>query len=207
MAKLAVLNQNGEKVKDITLKDDVWNIEPNNTVIYDAVKFIRSALRQGTSQNKSRGMVSGSTIKIQKQKGTGRARVGSRRAPHRTGGGVAFAKVPRDFSIKMNKKEKKLALRSAISYKVTEKNLIVLDKLELSETKTKSAIEIMKNIKAEEKSLIIVNAIDENIILSFRNVPRVKIVKATSINTMEIMNTKKVIIVEDALKTVEEVLS
>lgn len=207
MAKLAVLNTKGEKVKDITLDNEIWNIEPNNSVIYDAVRLIRSALRQGTSANKSRGMVSGSTRKLYKQKGTGNARVGSARAPHRTGGGVAFAKVPRDFSIKMNRKEKKLALRSAISYKVTDKALIIVDKLDLQEVKTKLAKEIMKNIKAEDKSLIVMDAFDENVSLSFRNLKRVKVINATSLNTMDVMNYKTIVIVEDAIKSVEEVLS
>ena len=143
MGKYVELNTNGEKVKDITLNDAVWGIEPNNAVLYDAIILSRASLRQGTHKTKTRSEVSGGGIKPWRQKGTGRARQGSIRAPHWVGGGTVFGPTPnRNYTKKMNRKERRLALKSALAYKVLEKELIVVDSLNIESAKTK---EMLKN--------------------------------------------------------------
>jgi len=205
MAKLAILNIKGEKVKDITLDDNIWKIEPNDTVLFDALRLAMASRRQGTSATKSRGMVSGSTRKILRQKGTGNARQGSVRAPHRTGGGVAFAKVTRDFTFKMNKKEKKLALKSAVAHKSIDKDIIVLDSLKM-DGKTKDFAKMLENLKIGGKALFVVSDLDEKVLLAARNLQNVMIALPTELNTYDVVNTNKLVIVEDAVKATEEVL-
>ena len=207
MAKLALLNIKGEKVKDITLKDDIWKIIPNDTVLFDAIRLYRASRRQGTSATKSRGMVRGSTRKIFRQKGTGNARQGSARAPHRTGGGVAFAKVTRDYSIKMNRKERKLALKSAVSYKVTDKDIVLLENFGLKDHKTKEVKQIFETLKLTGKIMIVAAELDEKLVLATRNLPNVSLILAKNLNTYEVVNIGKVVILEDAISKVEGVLS
>jgi len=205
MAKLAILNIKGEKVKDITLDDNIWKIEPNDTVLFDALRLAMASRRQGTSATKSRGMVRGSTRKILRQKGTGNARQGSARAPHRTGGGVAFAKVTRDFTFKMNRKEKKLALKSAVAHKTIDKDIIVLDGLKM-DGKTKDFANMLESLKIGGKALFVVSELDEKVLLAARNLQNVMICLPSELNTYDVVNTNKLVIVEDAVKATEEVL-
>jgi len=207
MAKIALLNIKGEKLKDITLDDKIWKIDPNDAVIFDALRLKMASRRQGTSATKSRGMVRGSTRKILRQKGTGNARQGSNRAPHRTGGGVAFAKVTRDYTFKMNRKEKKLALRSAVAYKIIEKKIVLLDSLKLEAPKTKEILGILNNLKVNEKTLIVTPILEENLLLATSNLRNIMICLPTEINTYDIVNSGKVIVLEEAIEMIEEVLS
>lgn len=206
MKKLSVLNIKGEKVSDITLNETVWGIEPNDAVLYDAIRLTRNNFRQGTLSTKTRGEVSGGGRKPWKQKGTGRARQGSIRAPQWTGGGVVFGPTPRSFAIKMNRKEKKLALKSALAYKVIDNNLIILDKLNLETNKTKEALEVLNNLKVDRNILIVVDELNDNIILATRNIENVILMEASEINTYDIIAANHLIITEDAVKSIEEVL-
>ncbi|MGE5456075.1 MAG: 50S ribosomal protein L4 [Ignavibacteriales bacterium] len=206
MKKLSVLNIKGEKVSDITLNETVWGIEPNDAVLYDAIRLTRNNFRQGTLSTKTRGEVSGGGRKPWKQKGTGRARQGSIRAPQWTGGGVVFGPTPRSFAIKMNRKEKKLALKSALAYKVIDNNLIILDKLNLETNKTKEALEVLNNLKVDRNILIVVDELNDNIILATRNIENVILMEAGEINTYDIIAANHLIVTEDAVKSIEEVL-
>ena len=166
MSKLSVLNTKGEKVKDITLSKEIWGIEPNDAVLYDAITLSRNSLRQGTADTKTRSEVSGGGKKPWRQKGTGRARQGSTRAPHWYHGGVVFGPHPRDYSKKMNRKERRLALKSALAYKALEKELIVVDNFDIQSSKTKDVKSLLANLKAEKNVLIVVDELNENMIFS-----------------------------------------
>ena len=205
MAKVSVINLKGEKVKDLTISDSIWNIEVNNVVLYDAIKFARAALRQGTAKTKTRGEVSGGGRKPWKQKGTGRARQGSIRSPQWIKGGIVFGPTPRDYSKKQNKKEKRLALLSALSYKYQNKNLIVVDNFNLETNKTKEFVDTMKKIKIG-KSIIVTNGNNDNLLLASRNIKNVLVVSVDKINTLEISSYRTMIIEENSVKTIEEVL-
>ena len=152
MESLAVLNIKGEKVSTIKLNEAIWGIEPNDAVLYDAIRLAQNSLRQGTADTKTRSEVSGGGRKPYRQKGTGRARQGSIRAPHYPGGGVVFGPHPRSYTTKMNKKERRLALKSALSYKVIESELVVLDKFEAETNKTKDMVSILNNLKLAKKT-------------------------------------------------------
>ena len=206
MEKISVLNINGEKVSDIKLNDTVWAIEPNDAILYDAITLARNASRQGTNDTKTRSEVSGGGRKPWKQKGTGRARQGSTRSPHWTGGGVVFGPHPRDFGKKMNRKERKLALRSALAYKVVESELVVVDKFELATSKTKDVKELLNKLEATKKVLIVVNELTDNVILATRNLKNVVLLEVSEINTYDIIAADKLIIESEAIKTIEEVL-
>ena len=173
MSKLSVLNTKGEKVKDITLSKEIWGIEPNNAVLYDAITLSRNSLRQGTADTKTRSEVSGGGKKPWRQKGTGRARQGSTRAPHWYHGGVVFGPHPRDYSKKMNRKERRLALKSALAYKAIEKELIVVDNFDIQSSKTKDVKSLLANLKAEKNVLIDVDELNENMILATSNLSNV----------------------------------
>lgn len=205
MAKVSVINLKGEKIKDLTISDSIWNIEVNNVVLYDAIKFARAALRQGTAKTKTRGEVSGGGRKPWKQKGTGRARQGSIRSPQWIKGGIVFGPTPRDYSKKQNKKEKRLALLSALSYKYQNKNLVVVDNFNLETNKTKEFVDTMKKIKIG-KSIIITNGNNDNLLLASRNIKNVLVVSVDKINTLEISSYRTMIIEENSVKTIEEVL-
>ena len=179
MKKMNVLNINGEKVSDITLNQDVWGIEPNDTVLYDAIKLSQNSARQGTASVKGRSEVSGGGRKPWKQKGTGRARQGSIRAPHWYHGAVAFGQQFKNYATKQNRKERKLALKSALSYKVLDKELIVLDKLNIESNKTKDMKNILNNLKAERNVLIVVAELTDNIVLATRNLNNVLLLEAS----------------------------
>ena len=205
MNKLSVLNIKGEKVGDITLNENVWGIEPNDAVLYDALTLARNNARQGTADTKTRSEVSGGGRKPWKQKGTGRARQGSTRAPHWIKGGIVFGPHPRSFAKKMNKKERRLALKSALSYKVIESEMIVVDNFDV-EAKTKAAIAALKNLKADKKVLLVVEELNDNVILATRNIKEVVLLEASEINTYDVIAADNMIITEKAVKAIEEVL-
>lgn len=207
MAKLSLLNIKGEKVGDLKLNDAIWGIEPNNTTLYDAVTLAQSALRQGTHKVKGRSEVSGGGAKPRPQKGSGRSRQGTTRAPQWRGGGVVFGPTPRSYSKKMNRKERRLALKSALSYKVIEKRVIGLDNLILEEGKTKTMLEILKNLKVDNKALIVVDEIDANAYLASRNLGGVFIITSEELNVLDVMDAEFLVVTEGAAKKIEEVLA
>ena len=206
MTKVSVLNIKGEKVKDLTLKAEVWGIVPNDAVLYDAITLARNAMRQGTHETKTRSEVSGGGAKPWRQKGTGRARQGSTRAPHWYHGGVVFGPHMRDYVKKMNKKERRLALKSALAYKVIDKELIVVDSFELESSKTKEIKTVLSNLKAQKNILIIVEEINDNIVLATRNLNNVTLLQVDEINTLDVIAADNMIITESAVNAIEEVL-
>lgn len=206
MTKISVFNIKGEKVKDYTLSKEVFGIVPNDTVLYDAITLARNSARQGTHNTKTRSEVSGGGRKPWKQKGTGRARQGSIRAPQWPGGGIVFGPHPRSYDKKMNKKERRLALRTALTYKALEKELIVVDSFMPETMKTKDMLLILNNLKAEKRILVIVNELSDNLILATRNIQNVVLLQTSEINTYDVVNAHRIIITEDALKVIEEVL-
>ena len=208
MSKLDILNLKGEKVKDTKLNDNVFGIEPNDSVIYDAVVLYNASQRQGTHSTKTRSEVSGGGRKPWRQKGTGNARQGSIRAVQWRHGGIAHGPKPRDYSKKMNKKERRLALKSALSYKAKDKDIILLENISMETNKTKDMLNILNTLNiADYKLLLIVNELTDNICLSARNLGNVKIVLPTEVNTYDVMNADKLVITMDALQTLEEVLT
>ena len=208
MKKIDVLNVQGKKVKDITLNESVFGIEPNDVVIYDAIRVATANARQGTHSVKTRAEVSGGGRKPWRQKGTGRARQGSTRAPHWIHGGVAFGpQTEKNYTLKMNRKERKLALKSALSYKVLDNELIVLDELKLASAKTKEIKEILANLNVERNILVVVDELDDNLILAARNLENVLLLQADEINTMDIVSAHVLIATEAAIKSVEEALA
>lgn len=208
MSKLDILNLKGEKVKDTKLNDNVFGIEPNDSVIYDAVVLYNASQRQGTHSTKTRSEVSGGGRKPWRQKGTGNARQGSIRAVQWRHGGIAHGPKPRDYSKKMNKKERRLALKSALSYKVKDKDIILLENISMETNKTKDMLNILNTLNiADYKLLLIVNELTDNVCLSARNLGNVKIVLPTEVNTYDAMNADKLVITMDALQTLEEVLT
>lgn len=204
--KQKLLNIKGEEVKDIKLNENIFGIEPNNKVLYDAIILTRASLRQGTHKTKVRSEVSGGGRKPWRQKGTGRARQGSIRAVQWVGGGVAFGPQPRDYSKKMNRKERRLALKSALAVKAAD--MIILDELKVATPKTKDMLNILTALKVNEvKTLLVVNELDENIILASRNLENVTLLEAEEINVLDLVANEKIVITEAALKTIEEVLA
>ena len=206
MNKLSVLNIKGEKVGDITLNENVWGIEPNDAVLYDALTLARNNARQGTADTKTRSEVSGGGKKPWRQKGTGRARQGSTRAPHWIKGGIVFGPHPRSYAKKMNRKERRLALKSALSYKVIESEMIVVDNFDLETGKTKDAKVALNNLKANKKVLLVVDELNDNVILATRNLNNVVLLEASEINTYDVVASDNMIITEKAVKAIEEVL-
>lgn len=206
MGKVNVLNIKGEKVSDAKLNETVWSIEPNDAVIYDALVLTRNNSRQGTADTKTRSEVSGGGRKPWRQKGTGRARQGSTRAPHWIKGGVVFGPHPRNFDKKMNRKERRLALKSALSYKTIESKLIVVDNFTLENGKTKTAKEVLKQLGITKNVLIVVDELDENMILATRNLNNVILLEANEVNTYDVIAADQMIITEKAVKLIEEVL-
>ena len=209
MKSISVLNIKGEKVKDITLNETVFGITPNDAVLYDAITLARNNQRQASANTKTRSEVSGGGKKPWRQKETGRARQGSTRAPHWYHGGVVFGPTPdRNYTKKMNKKERRLALKSALAYKVIDSELIVLDSLNLESSKTKEAIQVLTNLKVnEEKTLIVVDKLDENLVLATRNLANVILLETDEINTLDVVSADRLVITEDAIKKVEEALA
>lgn len=207
MAKVALMNIKGEKLKDINIKDEIFAIEPNDAVMHDAIVLAHASLRQGNASTKTRTEVSGGGRKPRPQKGTGKARQGSIRAPHYVGGGVVFGPNPRDYNKKMNRKERKLALRSALSYKVKDNELMAIDVLKLETNKTKDMIIVLKNLNINKRVLFVADIIDENIVLAARNIPKVKFVDYKNLNIIDIINAGHVILEQTAIEKIEEVLS
>ena len=207
MSKISVLNIKGEKVSDITLNKEVWEITPNDTVLYDAIKLAQNSLRQGTASVKTRSEVSGGGKKPWRQKGTGHARQGSTRAPHWYHGGVAFGPQPRSYATKMNRKERRLALKSALSYKVSNKELIVVDSLNIETNKTKDMKAILENLKVDRNILIVVDELNDNLVLATRNLDNVFLITSDEINTLDVVSANVLIATEGAVKAVEEALA
>lgn len=207
MKKMSVLNIKGEKVNDITLNAEVWGITPNDAVLYDAITLARNAMRQGTHETKTRSEVSGGGKKPWNQKGTGHARQGSIRAAQWRHGGIVFGPHMRDYSKKMNRKERKLALKSALSYKAIDSELVIIDKFALESGKTKEAKQILSTLNTMKNVLLVVNELDENIILATRNLNNVVLLKADELNVLDIVSADNMIVTEDAVKTIEEVLA
>ena len=207
MAKLSVLNIKGEKVSDITLEKQVFGITPNDAVLYDAITLTRNAQRQGTASTKTRSEVSGGGRKPWRQKGTGRARQGSIRAAQWYHGGVVFGPTPRDYDKKMNRKERRLALKSALAYKDIEKAIVVVESLNLETSKTKDMLNILNNLKlANKKVLIVVDELNENLILATRNIASVMLLEASEINTLDVVSADALLMTTEAAKKVGEVL-
>jgi large subunit ribosomal protein L4 len=204
MPELAMFNQEGKQLKKITLDATVFGIEPNQQALFDVVKAQRAAMRQGTHKVKHRGEVAGGGRKPWRQKGTGRARQGSIRSPQWKGGGVVFGPTPRDYSFKVNRKVRRLALRSALSLKVSENAVKILDTLSLSETKTKLMIQILNNLSMTKKTLLILDELNENVLLSSRNIPNLEVLTADQVSVYSLMLAKDVIITESATKYFEE---
>ena len=207
MSKLNVLNTNGEKVKDITLSKEVFGIVPNDAVLYDAIKLAQNNARQGTRGVKGRSDVSGGGRKPWRQKGTGRARQGSTRAPHWYHGAWAFGKQDRNYEVKQNRKERALALKSALAYKVIDKELVVIDELKLNDSKTKTMKDILKNFKVERNVLIVVSKLNDNVVLATRNLKNVLLLEANEVNVLDIVSANLVIAEEAAIKEIEEALA
>lgn len=206
MAKIDVLDLNGKKTDSIEIADSIFNIEPNKQVLFDAVMLQRANLRQGTHSVKNRSAVSGGGKKPWRQKGTGRARQGTIRAPQWRGGGVVFGPTPRKYTLKMNKKVRKLALKSALSLKFQSGNLIVVENFELKTNKTKDFVKVIENLKIERKGLFVDKEFNENLYLANRNIVNTKDIEATGINVLDIMNANKMIVSKEALSKIEEVL-
>ena len=204
MAKVAVYNMEGKEVGTMELNDAVFGVEINEHLVHLAAVGQLANKRQGTQKAKTRSEVRGGGRKPWRQKGTGHARQGSTRAPQWTHGGVVFAPVPRDYSFKLNKKEKRAALKSALTSRVAENKFIVLDELKLDEIKTKKFVEVMKNLKVE-KALVVLNDMDVNVIKSADNVPTVKTAQTNELNVFDVLKYDTVVVTKDAVKTIEEV--
>ena len=204
MANVSVFNMEGKEVGTLELNDAVFGVEVNEHLVHLAVVAQLANKRQGTQKAKTRSEVSGGGRKPWRQKGTGHARQGSTRAPQWTGGGVVFAPVPRDYSFKINKKEKRAALKSALTSKVQENKLIVVDELKLDEIKTKRFAAVLKNLNVE-KALVVIDDNDQNVVLSARNIPTVKVAQTNSINVFDILKYSTVVVTKDAVATIEEV--
>lgn len=207
MPKVALYNQSGSTVGEIELADTVFGIEPNAHVLHDAVVMQQASQRQGTHDVKNRSEVRGGGRKPWKQKGTGRARQGSIRSPQWVGGGVVFGPTPRSYAYKLPKKVRRLAIKSALSSKVKNDEIKVLEGLELTAPKTKEIVSILSNLKAERKALIVTGTYVDNIALSARNIPGIKFVTAEGINVLDVLNHDLLIITKDAVAKVEEVLA
>jgi large subunit ribosomal protein L4 len=206
MPKLALLNQQGQSVGEITLSDAVFAVEPNQQVIYDVIKAQRAAMRQGTASTKTKAEVAGTGKKPFRQKGTGHARQGSTRNPHYVGGGIAFGPTPRSYDYKVNKKIRRLALKIVLSDKVRTNEFIVLDNLALETYKTKGMVEILNNLKVSGKIMLLLSETNDLIDIASRNLPNVSATITEHASVYDIMNNKFVVTTEQAVKKIEEVL-
>jgi large subunit ribosomal protein L4 len=207
MPKVALYNTSGNQVGEVDLAESVFGINPNVHVLHEAVLMQQASERQGTHKVKGRSEVRGGGRKPWKQKGTGRARQGSIRAPQWKGGGVVFGPTPRSYAYKLPKKVRRLAIKSALSSKVIDNEIIVLDQLLLSQPKTKDFAAILQNLKVERKALVVAANYDDNVALSARNIPGIKFVSAEGINVLDVMVHDKLIITKEAVEKVEEVLA
>ena len=205
MPKIDVYDMKGKKVSDIELADSVFGIEPNENIVHSVLKNYLANQRQGTQSTKTRAEVSGGGKKPWRQKGTGRARQGSTRAPQWIKGGVALGPKPRSYRYTVNKKEKRLAVKSVLSSKVIEKELTVVDKLELKEIKTKSMVNALQALKVEGKTLIVLPENNKNVVMSARNIKGVKTISANNINVFDLLKYSNLILPVDTVKKLEEV--
>lgn len=205
MPKVAVLDMAGKEIEKMDLSDAIFGIEPNTKVLHDMVVNYLANQRQGTQSALTRAEVSGGGRKPWRQKGTGHARQGSTRSPQWTHGGIAFAPKPRDYSYSLNKKVKRLAMKSALSSKVIDNDMIVLDKIALDEYKTKTIAALLKAIGSEKKALIVLPEVNEKVIASAANIPGVKTAMANTLNVYDILNADKFIVLKDAVAQIEEV--
>ena len=205
MANVSVYNMEGKEVGKIDLNDAIFGVEVNEHLVHMAVLQQLADKRQGTQKAKTRSEVSGGGRKPWRQKGTGHARQGSIRAPQWKGGGVVFAPVPRDYSFKMNKKEKRAALKSALTDKAQAGNLIVVDELKFDEIKTKRFAEVMNNLKATRKALVVLADNDKNVVLSARNLVEANTTLTNTLNVYDIVNAKTLVLTKDAVNKIEEV--
>ena len=206
MTKISVKNLNGEKVKDITLADSVWNIEVNDSATKKAIRLQLDASRQGTAKTKTRSEVRGGGRKPWKQKGTGRARQGSIRATQWRGGGISMGVNPRDYGFKINRKERALALKSALTDKAQNKKLMIVENLAMKSLKTKDAKNVLKNLALDGKILFVANEDAENLYMATRNMGNVLVLFADEINVYDIVNADVVVVDEASLAEIEEVL-
>ena len=204
MANVAVYNMEGKEVGSLELNDAVFGVEVNEHLLHMAVLQQLANNRQGTQKAKTRSEVRGGGRKPWRQKGTGHARQGSTRAPQWTGGGVVFAPVPRDYTIKLNKKEKRAALKSALTSRVQENKFIVVDELALNEIKTKKFVEVMNNLKVEN-ALVVLEGENKNVVLSGRNIPSVKVTATNEINTYDVLKYTTLVVTKAAVEKLEEV--
>ena len=205
MANVSVYNMEGKEVGKIDLSDAIFGVEVNEHLVHMAVLQQLADKRQGTQKAKTRSEVSGGGRKPWRQKGTGHARQGSIRAPQWKGGGVVFAPVPRDYSFKMNKKEKRAALKSALTDKAQAGNLIVVDELKFDEIKTKKFAEVMNNLKATRKALVVLADNDKNVVLSARNLAEANTTLTNTLNVYDIVNARTLVLTKDAVAKIEEV--
>ncbi|WP_042353709.1 50S ribosomal protein L4 [Bacillus rubiinfantis] len=207
MPKVAVYNQSGSQVGDIELNDSVFGIEPNQHVVFEAIVMQRASLRQGTHKVKNRSEVSGGGRKPWRQKGTGRARQGSIRSPQWRGGGTVFGPQPRSYSYKLPKKVRRLAIKSVLSSKVQDENVLVLESLNFDAPKTKEFKAVLNNLSVAKKALVVTADLDENVALSARNLPGVTVVTADGINVLDVVSHDQLIMTKAAVEKVEEVLA
>ncbi|MGG4492143.1 50S ribosomal protein L4 [Metabacillus idriensis] len=207
MPKVALLNQSGSNVGEIELNDSVFGIEPNQHVLFEAVIMQRASLRQGNHKVKGRSEVRGGGRKPWRQKGTGRARQGSIRSPQWRGGGIVFGPTPRSYSYKLPKKVRRLAIKSALSSKVQENNVLVLEDLLMNAPKTKEMTSILTGLSIAKKALIVTADVNETVELSARNIPGITVLTANSINVLDVLNHDKLVITKAAVQKVEEVLA
>ncbi|MBA4542356.1 MULTISPECIES: 50S ribosomal protein L4 [Thermoactinomyces] len=206
MPKLAVLDMSGKQVDEIVLSDAVFGITPNQAVLHDAVVMQQASLRRGTHATKNRAAVRGGGKKPWRQKGTGRARHGSIRSPLWVGGGVVFGPQPRSYAYKLPKKVRRLAIKSALSSKVLDSQVVVLDELKMDQPKTKEMVQVLKNLGVDRKALIVADQLEDNAVLSARNIPGVKLIPADGLNVLDVLYHDKLILTRGAVNRVEEVL-
>ena len=196
-----------EKIKDLKLNKDIFGIEPNDKVLYDAIMVARNGMRQGTYSTKTRAEVSGGGRKPWRQKGTGRARQGSIRAPHWVGGEVALGPQPRNYQIKMNRKERVLALRSALSYKARDKEIVIVDNFDIAGPKTKDMLSVLKELElVDKKVLLVMDELTENVILASRNLANILVMEPAELNVYDIVNSDVLLMSKASVKEVEEAL-
>ncbi|MBO7747535.1 50S ribosomal protein L4 [Paenibacillus sp. MWE-103] len=207
MPKVALYSVNGSQVGEIELSEAVFGIEPNVHVVHSAVLLQQAAERRGTHKTKGRSEVRGGGRKPWKQKGTGRARQGSIRAPQWVGGGTVFGPTPRSYSFKLPKKVRRLAIKSALSSKVIDNEIIVLDQLAFAQPKTKEFAAVLNNLKVARKALVVTANYEDNVALSARNLPNVKFVAADGINVLDVVKYDQLIITKEAVEKVQEVLA
>ena len=207
MPKVDVYDIKGKKVSDVELAENIFGIEPNEAIVHSVLVNYLANQRQGTQSTKTRAEVRGGGKKPWRQKGTGNARQGSIRAPHFVGGGVVFGPTTeRNYTKKQNRKERRLALKSALTYKARENGIVVVENIELSNNKTKDFIKLLEDLKVTGKTLIVVKELTDNLILASRNLSNVKVIESHEINTYDVLNYNNVVITEEAVKMLEEVL-